>query len=229
MKKMLLILLLAIPVTVFISSCKDSDQNAEVEDAQSVPQAEVNSVQYVVKISESSIGWLAEKKFVPDGKHYGTINLSSGSLSVVNNEITGGEFTIDMKTIENTDLKEKGDMKLHDKLVGHLKSPDFFSVDSFPTSKFVITKMTAVTGDAQYTHEISGNLTIKNIEKNITFKGNIKTENGKLTLLANFDIHRSWWNVRWGSDVLDPSLIDSAKDKIVKDEVNMDLNIVATL
>ncbi len=228
MKKNFLLLLLALPAVMFMSSCKDKDQNAEVADAQDAPAANLSSAQYLVNINDSRVGWFAEKKFVSDWNHSGTINISSGTIDVKDNEITGGEFTLDMKSIDNVDLREKGDMKMHDKFVGHLKSPDFFSVDSFPTAKFVITKVSPVTGDEKYTHEISGNLTIKNIEKNITFKGNIKVGNGSLNAKANFDIQRSWWNVRWGSDVLDPSLIDDAKDMIVKDEVNMDLNISAT-
>ncbi|MEO8221157.1 MAG: YceI family protein [Specibacter sp.] len=50
---------------------------------------------------------------------------------------------------------------------GHVKSADFFDVETFPTLTFV---SSAVSGDAE-DFEITGELTIRGISKTVTFKG----------------------------------------------------------
>jgi len=50
-------------------------------------------------------------------------------------KLIGGEFTADMTSINVTDLE--GDSK--EKLTGHLRSDDFFGVETHKTAKFVIT------------------------------------------------------------------------------------------
>ena len=52
--------------------------------------------------------------------HNGTIKVSEGSLQVADGNIVGGNFTIDMNTIENQDLAEKPDKKAD--LENHLMS-----------------------------------------------------------------------------------------------------------
>ncbi|MDD0859906.1 YceI family protein [Arthrobacter alpinus] len=50
---------------------------------------------------------------------------------------------------------------------GHVKSADFFDVETFPTLTFV---SSAVSGDAE-DFELTGELTIRGISKTVTFKG----------------------------------------------------------
>ncbi len=45
-----------------------------------------------------------------------------------------GNFVVDMTSITNNDLKDEG---YNQKLVGHLKSDDFFGVEKYPTAEFV--------------------------------------------------------------------------------------------
>ena len=76
-----------------------------------------------VKTSESTVTWKAYKV---TGSHTGTIDLKSGALEFDGDKLTGGEFVVDMTTINTTDLE--GDYK--QKLDGHLHSDDFFSTAS---------------------------------------------------------------------------------------------------
>lgn len=47
--------------------------------------------------------------------------------------MAGGNFTVDMKSLSNTDQTGKSKIKLE----GHLKSDEFFRVDNYNTSNLV--------------------------------------------------------------------------------------------
>src|SRR5688572_27348396 len=93
-----------------------------------------------VDTAKSVIKWKGEKKLV-DSAHNGTLKLKSGTVVTDDKgQVTGGEFLIDMSSIEDLDLAAKPDSKK--KLEGHLKSDDFFNVEKWPTAKFVVKKVT---------------------------------------------------------------------------------------
>jgi len=75
---------------------------------------------YVADISSSEIVW---KGYKVTGQHHGTVDLKSGTLNFKENLLVGGEFTIDMQTIRNSDMAGSGGQV---KLEGHLRSDDFF-------------------------------------------------------------------------------------------------------
>ena len=112
-----------------------------------------------VKVSESKVTW---KGYKVTGSHDGNINLKSGHLEMKGKKLVGGEFVVDMTSIVVTDL-EAGKGK--EKLEGHLKSADFFGVESNPTSKLVFTSVKPM-NDNSYT--VTGDLTIKGITKPVT-------------------------------------------------------------
>ena len=56
-----------------------------------------------VSTKASSIVWNAKKV---TGEHTGTIGISAGKLVVNKNQITGGNFTIDMKSIVCKDITD---------------------------------------------------------------------------------------------------------------------------
>ena len=71
--------------------------------------------------------------------HPGDFRLSSGTLAIANNQITGGNFTINIKSL---DLVEEGE-KFDTKLRPHLMSGDFFEAEKFGEAKFEITEVKA--------------------------------------------------------------------------------------
>ncbi len=85
---------------------------------------------YKIQKDMSSVKWNGKKV---SGEHYGAIAIKNGELVIENGKVVGGTFVIDMTTITNEDLSGEW----NDKLVGHLKSDDFFSVENYPTSKLV--------------------------------------------------------------------------------------------
>ena len=80
-----------------------------------------------VKVKEGTITWTGKKV---TGSHTGTIELQEGTLIMEGNELVGGSFTVNMTSIQVTDL-EAGKGK--EKLEGHLKTDEFFGVNKFPS------------------------------------------------------------------------------------------------
>ena len=173
---------------------------------------------YTINPSKSKVEWEGSKSFVP-GSHNGTIDIKEGSVVKNGNSFTG-KFVLDMNTIKSDDVKDSG---LNAKLVGHLKSDDFFNVEQYPTSTFEITKIEPKTDKSGKTnHTVSGKLTIRNITKDFSFPAMI-TFNGKdMTAKAEFTIDRSKWEVKYGSG----SFFDNLGDKTISNDIKYVLNIV---
>lgn len=168
---------------------------------------------YTANITASELTWKAYKV---TGQHHGTVSLRSGSLSFKDNMLSGGEFEIDMTTIKNLDMSGAG----AEKLEGHLRSDDFFSVDNFPTSKFVITKVIpyGTTGD----YRIYGDLTIKGITKEIKFMSKVTQSGSGIEATAAIKIDRSEFDVRYGSG----SFFDNLGDKALHDDFDLNIKLV---
>lgn len=169
---------------------------------------------YNVDVTASNIIW---KGYKVTGEHTGTVKLKSGSLLFTDNQLSGGTFEVDMNSITNTDLEGE----YAGKLVGHLKSDDFFGVAKFPTAKFVITR--AIAQDSKGNYKILGNLTIKETTKEAKFFANVSESNGKVTAIGKITVDRSEYNVRYGSG----SFFDNLGDKTIYDEFDLNVTIVA--
>lgn len=155
--------------------------------------------------------------------HPGIFKLSSGTVTLANNQITGGDFTINIKSME---LEQKGAM-FENKLRPHLMSGDFFDADKFGTAKFEITKVepytkgdndTSIVEGANF--RVSGNLTLKNETKNITFPARVDLDANALKAKANFDIDRRQWQMNYGND-------KTLQDKFISETVNIELDLQA--
>ncbi|MGJ3233854.1 YceI family protein [Marivirga sp.] len=166
-----------------------------------------------VDTNSSQIAWVGKKV---TGQHNGTVDIKEGALEMEDGQVMGGSFVIDMTTIDVLDLE--GEYK--GKLMGHLRSDDFFSVEKYPTAKFVITSIDkSEATDA--THFVAGDLTIKGITNKITFPANVTIENGKANAKASFALDRTKWEVRYGSG----SFFDGLGDKMIYDDFELTVNL----
>lgn len=165
-----------------------------------------------VDTSKSSVKWLGKKV---GGEHSGTIGIKEGNLEVSNGKVSGGKIVIDMKSITCTDLT---DAEWNGKLVGHLKSDDFFGVESFPLSELVITKV-ETKGNS---HTFSGNLTIKGKTNPASFTATSVKTGKTTTYTGTLTIDRSKYNVKYGSK----SFFDNLGDKVIMDDFTLDFNLV---
>ena len=201
MKRIVLSLVLVASV---LTACKgEKKEKVEVKEAVKV---EVNVTELNnVDTSVSVLNWKGTK---PGGAHNGTVALKSGGLLVEDGKLTSGEFVIDMTSIVNLDIP--ADKEGNAKLVGHLSSEDFFAVDVYPISKFVITNVEEVEGKLA----VTGNLQIKDVTKSITIPATVSTENGVTVFTSEtFNVDRSDFNVKYGSK----SFFDDLQDKFIDD------------
>lgn len=194
-----------------LASCK-SDGKTTKANSPAAPAATSGEGETYTLNPGAKMTWTGSKL---TGKHTGDINITGGSFKVANNTITGGNFTIDMGSINCTDLDASSGKG---KLEGHLKSPDFFDVAKYPTAKFEITKVVAVKNNPQITHNIFGNLTLKDVTKNIGFNTKLAISKGNLiATVPNFKIDRTAFNVKYGSK----KFFDNLKDKAIMDEIEL--------
>jgi polyisoprenoid-binding protein YceI len=147
-----------------------------------------------VNSGASKVTWLGKKV---TGEHTGNINIASGNLLIAKNNLVGGTFDIDMNSITCTDLTDK---EYKAKLVGHLKSEDFFSTEKFPKSTFKITSVQPIKGakmgDPNYT--VTGNLTVKGITNPVTFPATVKVEGNKASANGSITVDRTKYDVKYG-------------------------------
>jgi len=208
-------------VGLFLTSCESAPNadSAETSEAQEVANAEADA-NYTADLTQSAIEWIGTK---PVGKHHGTFMLKEGTLMTNDGEVSGGKFVIDMNSLKALDQDSLGNAKLG----GHLLSADFFDAAQFPTSTFEIvsvangldtTNKDIVMKDA--THTITGNLTLKDVTKSISFPAKIVMTEGNITTDASFNIDRTVWNITYGND-------QSLGDKFINPIVNLTLHIVA--
>ena len=215
------IFLLGLVITLISCQSNPSVQNAGAGDAQNASIAA--GAEYSLNTATSTLNWKGTK---PGGEHTGTASVTEGKLSAENGKLTAGTFTIDLNSIVNTDLT---DAEMNGKLVGHLKSADFFDVAQFPTAKFELVSVselsatTPASADAvQATHQVTGNLIMKGVTKSISFPAQVViSENSINALTAPFAIDRTQWGVNYGSK----SLFAELKDNFIHDEMIISLNL----
>lgn len=161
-----------------------------------------------VDVAKSSVKWLGKKV---TGEHTGTVSIKEGSLELTKGKVTGGKVVIDMNSLVNTDIADAG---MNGKLVGHLKSDDFFGVEAFPTAELVITKVDG--------NNFSGNLTIKGTTNPTSFTATASKDGKNIVYKGTITIDRSKYNVKYGSK----SFFDNLGDKVIYDEFTLEFNLV---
>ncbi len=222
MKNHLLLLLLSIGLTSIISCKKDSTAiDAETTEAEALKPVTNTSKRYTVDTIASTINWVGSK---PTGSHSGTINISKGKLFVKNDTLETGKFFINMQSITVTDPKEgkdKMNLENHLKGLGNEDSADhFFNTNKYPTGQFDITAITAENNKTM----IEGNLTLKDITKNIKFPAVIYINDTLVTLNSeNFKINRTLWNINYNSK----SPVKNLGDQYIDDDIELKVNIIA--
>jgi polyisoprenoid-binding protein YceI len=207
---------------VILASCQGDPKADEAKTTDSVAVvAPTTGNVYKADLTQSNVQWTGTK---PTGQHTGVMMLKEGSINAEAGNITGGEFTIDMSTMKITDKDTSGAANL----AGHLSSGDFFDVAKYPTAKFVISSVTAGIDSAtskdlvmkDATHTITGNLTLKDQTKSVSFPAKVNVADASITADANFNIDRTQWGLVYGND-------KGLGNKFIRPTVNVVLHLVA--
>ena len=184
----------------------ESGDVAEVEsgDVAEVEETDIAMVnEYTIDVTESSVNWEAGK-VVPGGDHNGTVLIKNGKMTYTDSVLSAGKVVLDMTSIAS----EAGE-----NLDGHLKNEDFFDVENYPEAMLEIVSSEKV----DTTTNVTANLTIKDITKEITFPV-IGDENWSV---ANFTIDRTNWDIKYGSS----KFFDNLKDKAIRDDIEFEVKI----
>jgi polyisoprenoid-binding protein YceI len=207
---------------VYCASITSCNTKTEGDKATIIEEQEASSPSgriFEVNTNESEIIFTG---FGVGKKHPGHFNLTSGNIAIKNNEITGGRFVIDISSMK----VEKGDI-FQTRLKPHLLSGDFFDVEHFGVSVFEITHVEPYKSDSKDTSiveganlNISGNLTIKEVTRNITFPAKVDLDKNNISGTANFAIDRTQWKLNYGND-------KTLGDKFISPTVNIKLDLKA--
>jgi len=168
----------------------------------------------------STLSWEGSK---PGGGHNGIVEVVNGNIFTDNGKITGGSFAIDMASIVCYDVKNKG---MNQKLVGHLKSEDFFHVEKYPNASFQIFSVAEMSpremDGINATHMVSGDLKIKDRVQRVSFPAEIKVSGDKVyAKTSEIVLDRT----RWEITTMSKSFFAELRDNYVNDEfiVRLDL------
>jgi polyisoprenoid-binding protein YceI len=213
---------------VACTNAPDSDK-ATTTDTKEVTPTENNNG-WKIDPSVSNLKWVGTKI---SGYHVGNLKIKEGTMQVESGVLAGGKIALDMTSIA-VNGPEGSNEEMNAKLQGHLLSADFFETDKYPVATFEITSAKPTTNTSvdendprqaeinEYkvtdpTHLISGNLTIKDISKNIEFPAKITVTDNTVEAIAKFNIDRTQWNI----------VYPGKPDDLIKNEVHIGLSIKA--
>ena len=177
-----------------------------------VVEQEVVIEQATLVVNQNNlITWTGRKV---GGMHTGTLKLSEKNIQI-ENDVISGSFTIDMNTINCTDIEDEEDKS---NLELHLKDSDFFAVDSFPVANFVITSSKPHDKYKGY-YIVTGDLTIKGKINPIEFPVYIEEVEGKKNIEASFAFDRTKYGILYNSKSLKGALAGT----FLYDEIEIDV------
>ena len=218
MKKLALMAALGL----FVASC-NSEKAAEATTGEAQEVTANGAGETVALDSGSTVAWRGFKTYV-QSEHLGTVNVQEGTFEVADGKLVGGTITIDMNSITCTDLEDEGKRGY---LEGHLKSQDFFFVDSFPTAVFEIVEVLEPS-EANKFSTVTGNLTLRGTTNSITFPAEISAgESGVKFMAPTFSIDRTLWGAKF-HDRDDATIAESLKDDLIDHSIELTIKVKAT-
>ncbi len=172
---------------------------------------------------------MATKNWVIDPTH-SEVQFKIKHLMITNVTGSFNLFTADVQTEDEDFMRAKvaftGQIDSistrNEQRDAHLKSPDFFDAEKYPTLKFVATKFESVDNDGSY--ELYGDLTIRDITRNIKlgveFGGVVQDAYGntKAGFSINGKINRKDFGLVWNA-------VTEAGGVVVSDEVRLSCEI----
>jgi polyisoprenoid-binding protein YceI len=200
MKKIFTLLMLTTIASCNLNTSQSESSNDTV--------LQVSDAIYTINPDQSIIVWTGRE--VTTSKHFGNIYFVSGQFEVKSGLISSGEFVVDMTTIDNQDLPEERRPRLE----AHLKSDDFFSVESHPTALLSILSSESV---AEGKWLVSGELTIKTFTHPVEFEMLNSNDGWK----ANLVFDRSKYEVKFRSG----TFFENLGDKLIYDDIELAINL----
>lgn len=198
--------------TLFVVACGPSAAEIqaakEKATADSLESLKSQERALAIDAASSTVKWTGTMLGIKS--HYGHVALTEANLLVQGPLVKGGSFTADIANITPLD-SSYSEKSPKEGLIGHLKSPDFFATDSFPTATFVITSVEGNTA--------TGDLTVRgktNSEKVTDI--NVTEADGKVTVTGKLVFDRQKYGVAWSA----------GKDAVLNDNIELDITLVGS-
>ena len=168
---------------------------------------------YKIHPSTSKVSWRGSKV---GGGERGTIRVQHGTVTFKGNDLFGGDIVIDMRSLDVT--SRSGDSK--QKLLGHLRSDDFFAVNAHPTARLVVKHVGFAKGGK---YDVSGDLTIRGKTKPIRFSVSSSANGSSARGQGTITIDRTAYGIKYNSAKFFPNL----GDKLIHDKFTLRFDLKA--
>ena len=197
---------------LFIVSCEKSSKK-KINTSLPKPTLSLSSGDYVMDNDNSSIKWTGRE--LSTKSHYGSLQMKNGSLTVNTDGTVNGIIKIDMTTIDCEDLQGRSKASLE----RHLRSDDFFSVESHPIATLTFKSEGGIGAGNKLA--FNGDLEIKGISHPISFESELKNVDPKVSALVDMTFDRSKYNVRFRSG----TFFQNLGDKLIYDDIEISVDI----
>jgi polyisoprenoid-binding protein YceI len=175
--------------------------------------ADAKAMTYAVDPANSTVEWSGNMVGVMG--HSGTLRFSAGSITAKNGQLIGGDFTVDMKSLATTDTgyaKPGSKQGTHEMFMGHMMSPDFFAVDSFPTAHFKVSSVDGNTATGELT--VRGKTNTEQVKDIL-----IDADSTGITASGTLVFDRQKYGVAWKSPV---------KDMVLSNDIDLSVHLIGT-
>lgn len=190
----------------------------EIEKITNLPNGE-----FTLSSELSKINWEGSRPAILNYKNNGTLNVKSGSFSITDNKITAGQIIIDMESLKVTQATKSESMAM---LERHLKSDDFFGVDSFPESTINLVDFTKTESfDTDTATNLVIDLVIKDISQEVSIPAEVYQQGDNIVIKGQAELDRTLWNIRYGSD----KFFDNLADNAISDNFTVDFEFIAPI
>ena len=197
---------------LFIVSCEKSSKK-KIDTSLPKPTLSLSSGDYIMDNDNSSIKWTGRE--LSTKSHYGSLQMKNGSLTVNTDGTINGIIKIDMTTIDCEDLQGRSKASLE----RHLRSDDFFSVESHPIATLTFKSEGGIGAGNKLA--FNGDLEIKGISHPISFESEVKSVDPKVSALVDMTFDRSKYNVRFRSG----TFFQNLGDKLIYDDIEISVDI----
>ena len=197
-------------LSIFLLSCAKKRKKPAEDSNQSknTITAIIREGPYTVNVDSSTVKWTGKE--ITTDTHYGTLGLKQGAVEVSSAGIVRGNVVVDMNSIQCLDMSGRGKTKLE----GHLRSDDFFGVQSYPEAALSFTSLSAETSEKI---DFTGDLTIKNITHPITFSGLLHQTGNSYSATIHFSFDRTLYDVKYRSG----KYFKDLGDKLILDDIDI--------
>ncbi len=215
------ILTVAVVGAIFFASCGSEGSKSETQEAQEVQIDSSSTALDYTKVADSShVAWRASH-LAGMQPRWGRVFIKEASVKVDAGKVTNAKIIMDMGnfTVENFG----DDKETATKLLTHLQSDDFFKVKTYPSSTFELTSIETVTGE--FNSKITGNLTILDITKSISFLANIDATDSDVKVKSEpFNVDRKEWGLTYNTK----GTKGVPTDYLIADEIGFTIDVLVT-